>query len=117
MTVACRIPEESTSLEMMERQYLNLASCRKLDGLRTIDRTKAAHSVSDTLLLNFNLAAFRNHDLRPTPIASYLSCHPHPQISVLVFRRPKLFAIRAPNQNSRIASFFALSDKSRLRRF
>lgn len=48
---------------------------------------------SEALLLNFNLSAFRSHNLRPAPIAGYLSCHAHPQAFVLVFRPPKLFAI------------------------
>jgi hypothetical protein len=52
------------------------------------------------LLLHFNLAAFGSHNLRPPATARYLSYHAHPQVFVLIFRRPKLFAIRSPNQNS-----------------
>jgi hypothetical protein len=54
--------------------------------------------VFSLLLLNFNLAAFRSHNLRPTSIAGYLSCHAHSQTFVRVLGRPKLLAIRSPNQ-------------------
>jgi hypothetical protein len=62
--------------------------------------------------LDFNLSAFSSHYLRPAPIARYLSCHAHPQAFVFVFRRPELFAIRTPNQNSRIAFVFAANQNS-----
>jgi hypothetical protein len=50
-------------------------------------------------LLNFNLAAFSGHNLRPAPIARYLSGDAHPQTFVRIIWHHKFFAIRSPNQN------------------